>query len=103
LPSQKRRGCGWGLFLDNRLFYLTKDYGKIYVVLLERMMFHLMKHRGIQLDTNVVTFRIATEQDLDKMVHMLSDDVLGNLRERYEQPLPENYGKAFQAINSDPK
>ncbi|WP_419146687.1 GNAT family N-acetyltransferase [Priestia endophytica] len=33
---------------------------------------------------------------------MLADDVLGNKRERYEQPLPESYIKAFQAIRDDP-
>jgi GNAT superfamily N-acetyltransferase len=49
-----------------------------------------------------ITFRIATEQDLDKIVKMLADDTLGSKRERYEQPLPESYLKAFQAITSDP-
>lgn len=53
-------------------------------------------------DEHEVAFRIATEQDLDRIVHMLADDVLGNTRERYEQPLPECYHKAFQAIDSDP-
>lgn len=33
---------------------------------------------------------------------MLADDELGRKRERYEQPLPESYKKAFQAITSDP-
>ncbi|WP_410915343.1 GNAT family N-acetyltransferase [Priestia filamentosa] len=33
---------------------------------------------------------------------MLADDVLGSKRERYEQPLPESYIKAFQAIKNDP-
>ncbi len=47
-------------------------------------------------------FRIATELDLDRIVKMLADDELGRLRERYEQPLPESYTKAFQAITSDP-
>ncbi|WP_280771614.1 GNAT family N-acetyltransferase [Salipaludibacillus daqingensis] len=49
-----------------------------------------------------IDFRIATEQDLDKIVEMLADDVLGSKRERYEQPLPDSYTKAFQAIISDP-
>lgn len=49
-----------------------------------------------------INFRIATEQDLDRIVEMLSDDELGKTRERYEQPLPESYIKAFQAITSDP-
>ncbi|WP_411205678.1 GNAT family N-acetyltransferase, partial [Priestia filamentosa] len=33
---------------------------------------------------------------------MLADDILGSKRERYEQPLPESYLKAFQAIKDDP-
>lgn len=49
-----------------------------------------------------INFRIATEQDLDRIVEMLSDDELGKTRERYEQPLPESYIKAFQAITSNP-
>ncbi|PGY54823.1 GNAT family N-acetyltransferase [Priestia megaterium] len=49
-----------------------------------------------------INFRIAVEQDLDRIVEMLSDDELGKTRERYEQPLPESYIAAFQAITSDP-
>lgn len=49
-----------------------------------------------------VTFRIATEQELGRIVEMLADDVLGNNREKYEQPLPDSYIKAFQAISKDP-
>ncbi|RXJ04406.1 GNAT family N-acetyltransferase [Anaerobacillus alkaliphilus] len=49
-----------------------------------------------------INFRIATEQDLDKIVEMLADDVLGRKRERYEQPLPDSYIEAFRAISSDP-
>lgn len=49
-----------------------------------------------------VTFRIATEKDLDRIVEMLADDVLGSQRERYEQPLPDSYLQAFQAITVDP-
>lgn len=49
-----------------------------------------------------VSFRIATEQDLDRIVELLADDLLGSKRERYEKPLPESYIKAFQAIHSDP-
>ena len=47
-------------------------------------------------------FRIAIEQDLDRIVEMLADDVLGSKRERYERPLPDSYIKAFQAITADP-
>jgi ribosomal protein S18 acetylase RimI-like enzyme len=49
-----------------------------------------------------ITFRIAREHDLDKIVEMLANDSLGSQRERYEQPLPDCYLKAFQAISSDP-
>ncbi|MBM7095144.1 GNAT family N-acetyltransferase [Bacillus sp. H-16] len=49
-----------------------------------------------------IRFRLAEEKDLDKIVEMLADDVLGSRRERYEQPLPDSYLKAFQAITSDP-
>lgn len=54
------------------------------------------------MDCETVTFRQATEEDLDSIVFMLSDDNLGNTRERYEHPLPESYVKAFRAIDSDP-
>ncbi|MGI8387802.1 GNAT family N-acetyltransferase [Robertmurraya sp. P23] len=49
-----------------------------------------------------ITFRIANEQDLDNIVSLLTDDVLGIKRERYEHPLPNSYIKAFEAIASDP-
>jgi len=48
-----------------------------------------------------LSFRPATEKDLDCIVRMLADDVLGSQRERYEQPLPSSYLKAFEAIASD--
>lgn len=51
---------------------------------------------------NNINFRLATENDLEKIVEMLADDVLGQRRERYEMPLPESYIKAFHAISSDP-
>jgi ribosomal protein S18 acetylase RimI-like enzyme len=47
-------------------------------------------------------FRTAAEEDLDSIVAMLADDVLGSTREKYEHPLPDSYIKAFQAISSDP-
>ncbi|EJV72253.1 GNAT family acetyltransferase [Bacillus mycoides] len=52
--------------------------------------------------TETITFRIATVDDLDEIVKMLADDVLGNKRERYETPLPDSYIRAFHAINRDP-
>ncbi|MFP4979192.1 GNAT family N-acetyltransferase [Paenibacillus sp. CN-4] len=54
------------------------------------------------MNTNLVTFREATLQDLNKIVYLLSHDVLGKTREVYTEPLPERYITAFQAINSDP-
>ncbi|QCJ44590.1 GNAT family N-acetyltransferase [Bacillus sp. S3] len=49
-----------------------------------------------------IRFRMATEKDLDAIVAMLADDVLGSKRERYEHPLPTGYIKAFEAITADP-
>lgn len=47
-------------------------------------------------------FRVATEKDLDSIVAMLADDVIGSKRERYEHPLPNSYIEALEAIRSDP-
>lgn len=49
-----------------------------------------------------IEFRNAKEQDLTQIVKMLADDELGKERERYEEPLPESYYKAFQEISDDP-
>lgn len=49
-----------------------------------------------------ITFRIAKVQDLDEIVRLLADDKLGSKRERYEDPLPTSYLKAFNAIEVDP-
>lgn len=49
-----------------------------------------------------IIFREATEKDLDSIVAMLADDILGAVRERYENPLPNGYKQAFQAIHADP-
>ena len=49
-----------------------------------------------------LSFREATEEDLDSIVAMLADDALGATRERYENPLPNSYQEAFRAIASDP-
>lgn len=46
-------------------------------------------------------FRQATRQDLPEIVRMLADDFLGATRERYENPLPESYVKAFEEIEAD--
>ncbi|HEX8737495.1 MAG TPA: GNAT family N-acetyltransferase [Pyrinomonadaceae bacterium] len=46
-------------------------------------------------------FREATRADLPEIVRMLADDFLGAARERYENPLPESYIKAFEEIEAD--
>lgn len=46
-------------------------------------------------------FRQATQADLPEIVRMLADDFLGSQRERYENPLPESYLKAFAEIEAD--
>lgn len=47
-------------------------------------------------------FRRATRQDVPDIVRLLADDPLGAQRERYEQPLPAEYYRAFEAIETDP-
>src|SRR5262245_54758433 len=47
-------------------------------------------------------FRAATRDDLPDIVRMLADDFLGTQRERYEDPLPESYTRAFEEIDADP-
>lgn len=49
-----------------------------------------------------IKFRQARVGDLDQIVKMLANDPLGRQRERYEQPLPEGYLRAFSAIDADP-
>src|SRR5690606_33776883 len=49
-----------------------------------------------------VEFRNAVREDLDRIVEMLADDMLGKERERFEQPLPNFYIQAFEAIEADP-
>lgn len=49
-----------------------------------------------------IKIRLANEGDLSRIVEMLTDDELGRTRERYEQPLPKSYIKAFAAITLDP-
>ena len=48
-----------------------------------------------------LTCRVAKHEDLPAIVRMLSDDELGSQRERYEDPLPESYYKAFEQIDHD--
>ena len=49
-----------------------------------------------------IFFRRAILDDLPFIVRLLADDDLGSQRERYEDPLPESYMKAFEHIDSDP-
>ena len=51
---------------------------------------------------NETVFRLATEQDLERIVEMLADDKLGATREQFVLPLPEVYREAFRAIDADP-
>lgn len=46
-------------------------------------------------------FRQAKREDLPEIVRMLADDFLGSTRERYENPLPDAYIKAFEEIDAD--
>ncbi|HSK72920.1 MAG TPA: GNAT family N-acetyltransferase [Pyrinomonadaceae bacterium] len=48
-----------------------------------------------------IVFRQAMREDLSEIVRMLADDFLGSRRERYENPLPESYVKAFEEIEAD--
>lgn len=48
-----------------------------------------------------LTCRVAKQEDLPAIVRMLSDDELGSQRERYEDPLPKSYYKAFEQIDRD--
>lgn len=46
-------------------------------------------------------FRQAKREDLAEIVIMLADDFLGATRERFANPLPESYVKAFEEIDAD--
>jgi ribosomal protein S18 acetylase RimI-like enzyme len=45
-----------------------------------------------------VKFRTATKADLPEIVRLLADDHLGGGRERYSDPLPGEYGIAFDGL-----
>jgi len=47
-------------------------------------------------------FRTATQDDLVSIVEMLADDPLGKRREKFQQPLLQEYSQAFAAIEQDP-
>jgi len=48
-----------------------------------------------------MTFRKAKEKDVSIIVEMIADDELGKTRENFQKPLPIEYIKAFEKINSD--
>ena len=49
-----------------------------------------------------MNFRKATKSDVPSIVEMLANDELGKIRENYKDPLPKEYLRAFNAIDSDP-
>lgn len=48
------------------------------------------------------TIRKATKKDVAKIVALLANDPLGQLRENFSTPLPEKYYLAFENIQNDP-
>ncbi len=50
---------------------------------------------------NELHFRLAKIQDLAHIVRMLSDDVLGATREKFELNISSNYINAFERISAD--
>ena len=62
-----------------------------------------MRESGLKeskIDT--MTIRRANVKDIKSIVQMIANDKLGQLREKYEEPLPHDYYDAFQKIDSDP-
>jgi N-acetylglutamate synthase-like GNAT family acetyltransferase len=47
-------------------------------------------------------FRKATKNDVPFIMALIANDKLGSLRENYKDPLPPEYYKAFDIINSNP-
>jgi ribosomal protein S18 acetylase RimI-like enzyme len=52
--------------------------------------------------TSSITIRRARRDDVGSIVAMLADDRLGAARERLDDPLPETYFRAFEAVDRDP-
>ena len=48
-----------------------------------------------------MVYRKATKEDLPAIIEMIAKDTLGQLRERFEDPLPKEYYSAFERINTD--
>jgi ribosomal protein S18 acetylase RimI-like enzyme len=51
---------------------------------------------------DIISIRRARRQDVAAIVAMLADDQLGRARERLEEPLPEPYLWAFDAVDKNP-
>jgi GNAT superfamily N-acetyltransferase len=48
-----------------------------------------------------IIIRKANRSDVPYIVRLLADDNIGATREKYEEPLPQSYYKAFDIINTD--
>ena len=46
-------------------------------------------------------FRKATKNDISSIVEMIADDELGEKRENFQNPLPNEYLEAFEKIDAD--
>ncbi|GLR87076.1 GNAT family N-acetyltransferase [Bradyrhizobium iriomotense] len=51
---------------------------------------------------DIISIRRARREDVAAIVAMLADDHLGRTRERLEEPLPESYLAAFDAVDKNP-
>jgi ribosomal protein S18 acetylase RimI-like enzyme len=49
-----------------------------------------------------ISIRRARRGDVAAIVAMLADDHLGSARERLDDPLPDSYFSAFEAVDRDP-
>lgn len=49
-----------------------------------------------------MTIRPAIKKDIPAIVQMIANDKLGQLRENYQEPLPQQYYDAFENIAADP-
>lgn len=52
--------------------------------------------------STAIIVRPARRRDVPAIVTMLADDALGRGRERVEDPLPQSYFDAFDAVSRDP-
>ncbi|MCP3463987.1 MULTISPECIES: GNAT family N-acetyltransferase [unclassified Bradyrhizobium] len=51
---------------------------------------------------DIISIRRARREDVAAIIAMLADDHLGRARERLEEPLPESYFRAFDAVDKNP-